>query len=66
MDQIKDMTIEWDSETGTPYAYFNDHKGGVVSYDDEQSICLKTDYAIKNDLNGFVSYFNVSSISQIL
>lgn len=54
MEQIKDMTIKWDSETGTPYAYFNDHKGGLVSYDDEQSICLKTDYAIKNGLNGFI------------
>eukprot|EP00585_Thalassiosira_rotula_P004448 CAMPEP_0196153706 /NCGR_PEP_ID=MMETSP0910-20130528/37653_1 /TAXON_ID=49265 /ORGANISM="Thalassiosira rotula, Strain GSO102" /LENGTH=653 /DNA_ID=CAMNT_0041417579 /DNA_START=108 /DNA_END=2069 /DNA_ORIENTATION=+ len=54
MAQIDSMTIDWDEETKTPYAYFNDNKGGLVSYDDEQSICLKTEYAIKEDLNGFI------------
>lgn len=28
---------------------------GMVSYDDERSICEKTDYAMKNDLRGYVS-----------
>ena len=28
--------------------------GGVVSYDDEQAICDKTDYAMKHNLNGFI------------
>lgn len=54
MDQIDRMTVEWDQETGTPYAYFDDSKGGLVSFDDEQSICLKTEYAIKEDLHGFI------------
>lgn len=54
MEQIDSMTIDWDEETKTPYAYFNDNKGGLVSYDDERSICLKTEYAIKEDLNGFI------------
>mmetsp|Transcript_12350 Transcript_12350/g.22891 ORF Transcript_12350/g.22891 Transcript_12350/m.22891 type:complete len:619 (+) Transcript_12350:133-1989(+) len=54
MDQIDEMSIEWDNETETPYAYFNDGKGGLVSYDDEQSICLKTEYAIRENLNGFI------------
>ena len=55
MDQIDKMSIQWDVETGTPYAFFKDGKGGLVSYDDEQSICLKTEYAIRENLNGFVS-----------
>jgi len=54
MEQIDSMTNDWDEETKTPYAYFNDNKGGLVSYDDERSICLKTEYAIKEDLNGFI------------
>ena len=37
-----------------PRAVFTD-KGGLVSYDDERSICLKTEYADSRNLNGFVS-----------
>ena len=44
----------WDDETSTPIAYFSDGSG-IVSYDDERSICLKTEYAIDERLNGFVS-----------
>lgn len=54
MDKIDEMTVEWDEETATPYAYFNDNQGGLVSYDDERSICLKTEYAIKESLHGFI------------
>ena len=28
--------------------------GGLVSYDDEQSVCVKTEYMIENNLNGFL------------
>ena len=48
------MTVVWDDETSTPIAYFGDGSG-IVSYDDERSICLKTEYAIDERLNGFVS-----------
>ncbi len=54
MDKIDEMTVEWDDETATPIAYFPDGSG-IVSYDDERSICLKTEYAIDESLNGFVS-----------
>ncbi len=37
----------------TPYAYF-ENGSGFVSYDDERSICEKTEYVINNDLNGFL------------
>lgn len=55
MDQMDDMTVGWDEETSTPYAYFNDNMGGLLSYDDERAICMKTEYAIMEDLHGFVS-----------
>ncbi|KAL3815838.1 hypothetical protein ACHAXA_007480 [Cyclostephanos tholiformis] len=53
MDKIDEMTVEWDDETATPIAYFPDGSG-IVSYDDERSICLKTEYAIDESLNGFI------------
>merc|ERR1719253_1061186 len=54
MDQLHLMSVQWDDESKTPYAFFNDRKGGFVSYDDERSICLKTEYAINNSLGGFI------------
>jgi len=48
------MSVQWDDESKTPYAFFTDRKGGVVSYDDERSICLKTEYAYNQDLLGFI------------
>jgi chitinase len=59
MAQMNMMTTVWDDESMTPVAYFAN--GGMVSYDDERSICEKTDYAIKNNLNGYVS--EISNIS---
>lgn len=50
------MKVEWDEETATPYAYFDDVTGGMISYDDERAICLKTEYAIQENLHGFVSW----------
>jgi len=52
MDQISSMSIQWDDESETPYAFFTE--GGLISYDDERSICLKTEYTNSNDLNGFI------------
>ena len=63
MDQIDSMSVQWDDETKTPYAFFTDRKGGFVSYDDERSICLKTEYANNNDLGGFVSFISFPELS---
>ena len=57
MDQIKDMTVMWDDQSATPFAYTISGSVGLVSYDDERSICLKTEYALKENLQGFVSSY---------
>ena len=42
-------------ETSTQYAWYNIYGGvGLVSYDDEEAICDKTEYCVENDLNGFI------------
>lgn len=55
MDKVKDMTVMWDDQSATPYAFTNSGSVGLVSYDDERSICLKTEYALTENLQGFVS-----------
>lgn len=64
MDKIEDMTVVWDDQSATPYALTSD--GGLVSYDDERSICLKTEYALKENLQGFVSSSEDLSCSYIM
>ncbi|KAL7529355.1 hypothetical protein ACHAXR_002920, partial [Thalassiosira sp. AJA248-18] len=44
-----EMTSVWDDVTKTPYAYFNNGYG-MVSYDDEESICEKVGYAVEEGL----------------
>jgi len=46
------MTTAWDKKTWTPYAHFDN--GGLVSFDDENAICVKVQYAIENELGGFI------------
>ena len=46
------MTSVWDKKTWTQYAYFGD--GGLVSFDNENGICAKVQYAIENDLAEFI------------
>lgn len=41
-----------DEITMTQYAYFNTTMGGLVSYDDEEAICDKTEYCLENELHG--------------
>jgi len=53
MDKIHLMTSVRDEETMTQYAYFNEG-GGLVSFDDVQSICDKTEYAMDNALHGYI------------
>ncbi|KAL7548413.1 hypothetical protein ACHAWF_011704, partial [Thalassiosira exigua] len=50
--QLPNMISERDELTKTTYAYFP--SGGLVSYDNERSICEKAEYAIQNYLNGFL------------
>ena len=46
------MTQEWDDTTLTQWAYFNG--GGLVSFDNEDAICAKTEFVQKHNLNGFI------------
>jgi GH18 family chitinase len=40
-----------DEATMTTFGYFE--VGGVVSFDNEWSICMKTDYGVVNNLGGY-------------
>ena len=43
----------WDNNTGTPYAY--DKESGLwITYDDEESLKLKSEYACKHGLGGIM------------
>jgi len=53
MDKMNTMTSVRHDISKTPYAYFN-NGSGFVSYDDERSICEKTDYLLENDLKSFL------------
>ena len=50
-EKLPDMNRTYDIETASTFAY-NDR--GIVSFDDERSICLKTEYVIENELGGFI------------
>lgn len=52
LKQLPYMTNVRHEPTKTQYAFFED--GGLVSFDDERSICEKTEYLIDNHLNGFL------------
>jgi chitinase len=52
MAQLPNMNHIWDKRTWTDWAYFT--SGGAVSYDSVNAICAKTQYAIENELNGFI------------
>jgi len=52
VDQLPFMTSSWDKKTWTQYAYFD--SGGFVSFDDENAICAKVQYAQEHSLNGFI------------
>ncbi|KAL7482088.1 hypothetical protein ACHAW6_007768 [Cyclotella cf. meneghiniana] len=49
--KLPDLNITFDIQTMSSFAYSD---VGLVSFDDERSICLKTEYVIKNELGGFV------------
>ena len=47
------MNQVWDEKTWTQWAWFEN--GGAVSFDNENAICAKTQYAIEEELGGFIS-----------
>jgi chitinase len=49
---LSSMTSVRDETTKTQYAYFS--SGGLVSFDDEQAVCDKTEYVVSNNLHGFI------------
>jgi len=52
LDKLPNMVSVRDELTKTQYAYFP--TDGLVSFDNERSICDKTEYAIENNLSGFL------------
>jgi len=50
--RLNEMISVRDEITKTQYAYFE--SGGIVSFDDQRAICDKVEYAIDNELNGFI------------
>lgn len=51
VDKLAQFTSVRDNQTMTQIAY---NIKGLVSYDDEQAICDKTEYAMDHDLNGYI------------
>lgn len=47
--KLPNLNVTFDNETIATFAFGD---AGVVSYDDERSICLKTEYVIQQDLGG--------------
>jgi GH18 family chitinase len=58
------MTQEWDETTWTQWAYFND-EGGLVSFDNKDAICAKTEFVQQHNLNGFIIW-ELSGVSLCL
>eukprot|EP00970_Alexandrium_tamarense_P000666 scaffold69_cov198-Alexandrium_tamarense.AAC.106 len=50
--QLPFMNQVWDEKTWTQWAWFEN--GGAVSFDNENAICAKTQYAIEEELGGFI------------
>ena len=53
LDKLTNMTSLRDDVTKTQFAYFEDGSG-VVSFDDSQSICDKVEYALGEELHGYI------------
>jgi len=54
VDKLPDLVSVRHELTKTQYAYKDTSMGGLVSYDDEQAICDKTEYCLYRELNGFI------------
>ena len=52
-DRVDSLTTVREDVTKTEYAFFEHNSdGGLVSYEDERSLCDKAEYGIANQLNG--------------
>jgi len=54
LDQMSSFTQNWDSQAQVPYLTGNGSLNTFVSYDDEQSIGLKAQYIVDNNLRGAI------------
>ena len=61
VDKLSEMVSVRHEMTYTQYAYKDSINGGLVSYDDEQAICDKTEYALENELNGFIIWVSTTA-----
>ncbi len=52
VNSLSQMKQSRDEITKTPYASFS--SGGMISYDNKQSICEKTEYLMDHSLNGLI------------
>jgi chitinase len=52
LDQVLGMISLRDDVTKTQYAYFAEDGGGLVSFDDNQSICDKVEYSMEKNYHG--------------
>jgi GH18 family chitinase len=52
MSKLPSMIQVWDEKTWTQFAYFEG--GGLVSFDNENAICAKTEFVQQHNLNGFI------------
>jgi len=48
-------TRYWDDVSKVPYLY-NSATGAFISYDDPESLCLKSDYIVENELGGAMAW----------
>lgn len=72
LEKLPGMVSVRDELTKTQYAYLNTTMGGLVSYDDEEAICDKTEYCLENELHGkcrlvYIALFHVGqeNLSQL-
>lgn len=54
LEALPEMISLRDDTTQTQWAYFDDQKGGLVSFDDNQAVCNKVAYAQEKDLHGYI------------
>mmetsp|Transcript_15025 Transcript_15025/g.29711 ORF Transcript_15025/g.29711 Transcript_15025/m.29711 type:complete len:1992 (-) Transcript_15025:64-6039(-) len=54
VEKLPEMITLRDDITKTQYAYFDSPKGGLVSFDDQQAICDKVEYARVQGLSGWI------------
>lgn len=62
VDKLSDLVSVRHEPTKTQYAYKDSTTGGLVSYDDEEAICDKTEYVSHYFLRYFQLFISIHSI----